>query len=223
MEEQIYLCAAAGYVYWKDQLKMNQDRTNSEMPKPAHSVRKNLQQRLMYSTPKKKIITKEAQTYDQGNRHGSNINEDEFGFDSEIPENNIEMKKKRRKKRREKSVIAKEAKRTKTAKKFAERISESNLTLARAYIPDSNIFLGFAKAKPHSLFTWLRNCRIAGHISEHKQKYLLEKYEEAENRALNTENSEKILSILYRRLSTATAFEEDGIARFEKVLNNFLQ
>ena len=87
-------------------------------------------------------------------------------------------------------------------------------SMIRAFVPDQSTFLGFPKPKANYLFSWLRNCEIAGILTADDHEMILKRFQKVQDGILKMPNAQENLKVLYQRLAMATAFEEKGIKNF---------
>lgn len=124
--------------------------------------------------------------------------------------------------------VTKKANRTHTSNKdisnsgLANRLIGGNHTMLRAVVPRQNLELGICKPTPRSIFTFLKNCVIAGHLEESKHLEILELFAKVQGAILRRPGHAWSLDRLYIQLATCSAFEEHGIQRMVNIMNNVL-
>jgi len=105
---------------------------------------------------------------------------------------------------------------------LANRLIGGNHTMLRAVVPRQNLELGFCKPTPRSIFTFLKNCVIAGHLEESKHLEILELFAKVQGAILRRPGHAWSLDRLYIQLATCSAFEEHGIQRMVDIMNHII-
>ena len=105
---------------------------------------------------------------------------------------------------------------------LAKRLIGGSHTMLRAVVPRQNLELGFCKPEPRSIFLFLKNCVLAGHLEHKKHIEILELFARVQGLLLRKPNHEKSLERFYINLATCSAFEEEGIQRMVAIMMNTL-